>query len=94
MKKKFVLDIIDNMEETQIEKCICLKDVRYSLDKSIIWLESGKIVDFIKNSEHSYYIVHDGLDDYQILLEDEFLDHFQVLDFFRNKKINEALDLE
>ena len=75
----------------EMSKCVSIKDVPYSLDKSIVWLEKGNVVDYQRNRKNGYYFVSDGKDDYTILLDDEFHQYFQLLDDFRNQKIDQIL---
>ena len=72
-------------------KCISIKDVPYSLDKSMIFLEKGKIVDYLQNRKNGYYFVSNGKDDYHVLMDDEFKEYFKLLDDFRNQKIDDIL---
>jgi len=75
----------------EISKCISIEDVPYSLDKSIVWLEKGNVVDYLRNKKNGYYFVSDGKDDYSVFLDDEFHQYFQLLDDFRNEKIDQIL---
>jgi hypothetical protein len=71
--------------------CISLKDVPYSLDKSMVWLTSGKVVEYLRNRKNNYYIVSDGDGDFNVFLEKEFHQYFKLLDAFRNEKIDQIL---
>jgi len=75
----------------EISMCVSMKDVPYSLDKSIVWLKKGNIVECLRNEKHGYYIVSDGMDDHSIFIDDEFHQYFQLLDDFRNEKIDQIL---
>ena len=44
----------------EINMCISMKDVPYSLDKSIVWLKKGNIVECLRNKKNGYYFVSDG----------------------------------
>jgi hypothetical protein len=71
--------------------CISICDVPHSLDKTIIWLKEGKVVEYLRNKRNGYYFVSDGNDDYNVFLDEEFHKYFKLLDVFRNEKIDQIL---
>ena len=75
----------------EISMCISMKDVPYSLDKSIVWLKKGNIVEYLRNKKNGYYMVSDGKDDYSVFLDDEFHHYFKLLSDFRSEKIDQIL---
>ena len=75
----------------EISMCISMKDVPYSLDESIVWLEKGKVVECLRNKKNGYYFVSDGNDDHSVFVDDEFNHYFKLLSDFRNEKIDQIL---
>ena len=75
----------------EISMCISMKDVPYSLDKSIVWLKKGNIVECLRNKKHGYYMVSDGVDDHSVFIDDEFHHYFKLLSDFRSEKIDQIL---
>ena len=75
----------------EISMCISIKDVPYSLDKSIVWLKKGNIVESLRNEKHGYYMVSDGNGDHSVFVDDEFHNYFKLLSDFRNEKIDQIL---
>jgi hypothetical protein len=68
-----------------------MKDVPYSLDKSITWLEKGKVVEYLRNKKNGYYFVSDGNGDHSVFIDDEFNHYFKLLSDFRSEKIDQIL---
>ena len=77
--------------DEEISMCISMRDVPYSLDKSIVWLKQGNIVECLRNRKNGYYMVSDGDGDHTVFIDDEFNHNFKLLSDFRNEKIDQML---